>query len=362
MTKVTALFLLSLTYVIAQEDPLSCVDRCNIPYNPSDLCHCNTQCTIYSNCCADYDELCTGLTSSCINRCSENFDRRNECHCDDLCKDKGNCCPDFDDFCPNVYEQLTELANDLYYNDINAATQYDVTYDYQTHIPDHNVIEDVSPDNLFKFFNESLFDIPSYKYMRDIFDNYIRYTGTPEDVTQEELDEVKIFLDEVMESYVMKKAHEYLVEKGLVDPDYYVAFRQDLETIWFEMYTRSSGPIDSSGFEHVFIGEIKNNAVSGFHGWLMFYLEEKAGLVNYHGFTSMKEPDTLGLQFHWDGYNKKISSIFTNRSPEFELAIFTVCFKQFPNQLCKFDMAGFPVSIQTWKQNDKYIGSAYVVA
>ena len=43
--------------------------------------------------------------------------------------------------------------------------------------------------------------------------------------------------------------------------------------------------MDSSGFEHVFVGETRNRAeVIGFHNWIQFYLQEKRGLVDYKGF------------------------------------------------------------------------------
>jgi len=42
--------------------------------------------------------------------------------------------------------------------------------------------------------------------------------------------------------------------------------------------------LDSSGFEHVFVGEIKEDQVVGFHNWITFYLQEKKGLIDYHGY------------------------------------------------------------------------------
>jgi hypothetical protein len=47
----------------------------------------------------------------------------------------------------------------------------------------------------------------------------------------------------------------------------------------------------SSGFEHVFVGEIKTveGEVSGFHNWIQFYLEEKNKNLNYYGFLKTKK-------------------------------------------------------------------------
>ena len=44
-----------------------------------------------------------------------------------------------------------------------------------------------------------------------------------------------------------------------------------------------------SGFEHVFMGEIKNGKVSGFHGWIHWYLEEQARNVDYFGYITTVE-------------------------------------------------------------------------
>ena len=49
--------------------------------------------------------------------------------------------------------------------------------------------------------------------------------------------------------------------------------------------TRETRECDSSGFEHVFVGETRGEKeVIGFHNWIQFYLQEKAGHVDYQGY------------------------------------------------------------------------------
>lgn len=51
------------------------------------------------------------------------------------------------------------------------------------------------------------------------------------------------------------------------------------------MYSRAGSTLGSSGFEHVFVGELKSGAVSGFHNWVYFYHEELEGDLNYMGWS-----------------------------------------------------------------------------
>ena len=44
-----------------------------------------------------------------------------------------------------------------------------------------------------------------------------------------------------------------------------------------------------SGFEHVFIGEIKGGEVSGFHDWVHFYQQEKDNAINYLGYLEQTD-------------------------------------------------------------------------
>lgn len=60
----------------------------------------------------------------------------------------------------------------------------------------------------------------------------------------------------------------------------------ELDRIWFTEYSRTKGIVGSSGFEHVFVGELADDKgeISGLHNWITVYKLEQAGKVNYKGY------------------------------------------------------------------------------
>lgn len=66
-------------------------------------------------------------------------------------------------------------------------------------------------------------------------------------------------------------------------------FKDKMKEIWFNMYSRGQGRIGSSGFEHVFLAEIKNQDVTGLHNWVYFYDAEAKKLANYLGYMKTLE-------------------------------------------------------------------------
>ena len=92
----------------------------------------------------------------------------------------------------------------------------------------------------------------------------------------------------------MQLAHTYLVSKGKSSSDVR-KFKSQLYDLWFKLYrrTRGSRTLDSSGFEHVFVGETRGGKhqreVLGFHNWIQFYLQEKVGNVDYQGYILGKK-------------------------------------------------------------------------
>lgn len=128
-----------------------------------------------------------------------------------------------------------------------------------------------------------VFGIPTIEKFRALFNNYERDASVNEYITPIERKEENDFLDAILATSVMRHAMSFLQQKGVVDPDP-AKQREELKTIWFNMYSRGGGKIGSSGFEHVFVSEIKNGTLSGLHNWLYYYDEEKAGRIDYKGY------------------------------------------------------------------------------
>ena len=195
--------------------------------------------------------------------------------------------------------------------------------------------EDSAPDPLFQRVDGSVFKRPTYKAFTALLDNYSSEIGVAERVTNTERAEVKAFLRAVMQTPCMQFCHQYCQKHGDAPADK-AGFSQLLQKIWFDMYRRErGGRLDSSGFEHVFIGEARDGDVTGFHNWIQFYREEKAGNLDYRGYLkprSRNDAETNGndhlltLQFNWAGVEKFAGTFFVGVSPEFELALYTLCF------------------------------------
>ncbi|XP_065596579.1 uridylate-specific endoribonuclease isoform X2 [Cyrtonyx montezumae] len=321
--------------------------------------------------------------SSCRGRCDEPYNHGDECHCDPHCQNRSSCCRDYLEHCGEELfsrshdaigdEELLRVSEQLYGADHNKAQPNDITINPQHRAdPDETGLqEDRSPKPLYAYVNEKLFSKPTYSSFIRLLDNYQRATGREEEETAEELREQDVFLQEVMKTELMRKLFAFLRSKNRYGSER--EFLWDLKEMWFGLYSRGDGERDSSGFEHVFSGEIKKGKVSGFHNWIRFYLLEKQGLVNYfsHNFDGPWDtyPDVLGLQFSWDGFYKEVGSAFIGCSPEFEFGIYTLCFIARPGKACHLSLGGHSVSIQTytWTKSTyghgkKYIATAYVIS
>eukprot|EP00794_Sanderia_malayensis_P004603 gene4603-5208_t len=215
---------------------------------------------------------------------------------------------------------------------------------------------DRAEDPLFEFVDANVLKKDTFKAFIALLDNYENETGLPEVVTKQEQQENWRFINLVFDADVMKEAYKFLKSKKLVNPDI-DEFKRDFYKLWFYLYrsTRGERAQDSSGFEHVFVGETRGDKqVIGFHNWIQFYLQEKLGNVDYKGFISgaksnnllnkVTEPNLLRfqelslaspvdrnphlvtIQFTWKGETKPIGSSLIGVSPEFEIALYTTVF------------------------------------
>jgi poly(U)-specific endoribonuclease len=233
--------------------------------------------------------------------------------------------------------------------------------------------EDKAPDPLFTNVDRTIWQRPTYAAFVALLDNYTAQTGQAENVTDKERAEMQHFLETVLETAPMQFCHEYChaIAPQRIPADK-KAFQQLLHKIWFELYRRErGGPLDSSGFEHVFVGEIRDGVISGFHNWIRFYLEEKKGTLDYRGYIKPKSETeahadgndhVLTLQFIWNGVEKQIGTTFIGVSPEFELAIYTICFlvgaENNPVQL-RTGTDIFNMNIKVHKMHGDKIGTSY---
>ncbi|XP_048862208.1 uridylate-specific endoribonuclease C-like [Brienomyrus brachyistius] len=239
-----------------------------------------------------------------------------------------------------VNQDLSNLLDELWKLDVNRLKP---GRDYRLRLQGKagyvaqgsNAARDSAKLPLFSFVNEvKLRSIKTYNSFMNLLDNYEMSTGSPETVTAEELAEDSRFLDAILETSVMKRAHEYLVSKHQSQSDL-KSFKNQLFDIWFRLYHRErSGGEDSCGFEHVFVGETRDSKeLIGFHNWVQFYLQEKLKNVDYKGYKALGNKNTpdeddhvLNLQFSWKDLVKPVGTSFIGVSPEFEFAVYTIVF------------------------------------
>lgn len=162
---------------------------------------------------------------------------------------------------------------------------------------------------------------PTVSKMKLLYNNYEKDTTVNEHVTAMERNEENDLVDQLLTTTLMRHAMTFLQQKGKrsqiqSSPSNYLfsflgkvtldpkTHRDLLKTIWFNLYSRGKGKIGSSAFEHVFLTELRNGTVSGFHNWIYFAHEEKAGNADYQGWLKKVDLGTVnghifnnGVQF-----------------------------------------------------------------
>ncbi|KAM6188904.1 uridylate-specific endoribonuclease C-like [Sarcoramphus papa] len=268
--------------------------------------------------------------------------------------------------------ELSSVSEQLYGADENRAGSGDIVLHLQHRVTadEAGAGTDYAAQRLFSYVAEArLFSRPTFSRFLALLDNYEEVTGHDETVTAEEEEEEEAFLDAVFQTRVMATLTTFFLAKGLYPSE--EAFRADLKAMWFGLYSRSGGKaLDSSGFEHVFHGEIKKGKVSGCHSWVQLYALERSGRLNYLSYSYdgpwATFPDVLALQYRWNGFLKSIGSTLVGSSPEFDLALYTLCYKTRPDSQCRLSLGGKAATIQTYSwassfygDNQRFVASSY---
>ncbi|KAK9716257.1 hypothetical protein RND81_06G221600 [Saponaria officinalis] len=230
--------------------------------------------------------------------------------------------------------------------------------------------EDMAESSLFTWVGEDVLRKPTFSRFCALLDNYNPQEGFKESVTAQERQEQAAFIEEISRTAPIKYVYKYLLSTGIFTENFQ-EFKGMLTDLWFTLYGRGGTSGSSSSFEHVFVGEIKQRGeqqVSGFHNWLQFYLEEAKGRVDYQGFILPRRrgqfPDSetqlVTVQFAWNGVLKSVSSMFVGVSPEFEVALYTLCFFAGRDDN-RVDLGPYLVNIKCYRLGNK-IGSAFPIA
>lgn len=133
--------------------------------------------------------------------------------------------------------------------------------------------------------------------MKVLYDNYEMNTKVDEIFTEEELTEERIFIDTLLETPVMKLAMNFLEEKGIVSNNI-EAHRELIQKLWFDVYPRDKGTVgSSSGFEHIFLSEVKKGKIIGLHNWIYMAHIEESGQLDYKGWIKHIKLGDVSLSF-----------------------------------------------------------------
>lgn len=255
---------------------------------------------------------------------------------------------------------------DLDENRLTPREDYEITLGAAKSFHDRS---DAASDTLFERVDDSIFRRPTYGAFKRLLDNYEWQTGVSENETAEEREEVKDFIEAVMDTSVFRYVLAYVNAAGVWSGDE-DDFKRELHRLWFSGYRRGTSN-DSSGFEHVFVGECKQGKVTGCHNWLAFHQYELQRLVDYRGLIGQRreyddssDDDVRLVTLNFvscDGESKDVSSMFLGTSPEFELALYTLAFMTTRGREGKLrtSVGGYPLILTVYKIADNKVGSVF---
>lgn len=263
-------------------------------------------------------------------------------------------------------EDLEKLSEALFIKDNNNANRH-ITLNVQKQTSSSSTTDD-APQPLFSV-NSEAYQGPTIQKIITIYDNYQPDTNVNEHISPLQRQEESLLVDTMLSTNVMSSAMRFLADKGQIKKDYY-EYKDTLRKIWFNLFSRGQGKIGSSGFEHVFMAELKNaqtgTEVVGLHNWIFYSKEEASGKVDYNGYLKKVDLGDKGhilkVRTKYNGYDKPVTTLFVGTSPELEMSLYTVCFYARPDGNCPVSLGGTKFNIVTHKfryRGNDLVGTAY---
>ncbi|CAL4127261.1 unnamed protein product, partial [Meganyctiphanes norvegica] len=241
--------------------------------------------------------------------------------------------PNPEDPCEISIKDLRDLSESLVSRDVNNVA--------------NKIIVKYNSTRLLEV-GSSVLTGPTIAALMPLYDNYKAHVGEDDDWNEQQTAEKDAFLDAIMDTKVMQFTELWMNDRCLLnDTD----LRSVLDEAWFTGYAGShSGgdAVDSSGFEHTFLGQLMDDRVLGFNNWIFYSHEQQAETVKYNegdfiNSTQIGEGDTnkgeiVKLNFLWQDLPTSGTTMFIGTSPELELALYTVCFRLMPGKHCPLQM------------------------
>ncbi|GMR61501.1 hypothetical protein PMAYCL1PPCAC_31696, partial [Pristionchus mayeri] len=214
-----------------------------------------------------------------------------------------------------------------------------------------------SGKDLISDVDESLFTKPVYADLKKVYDNGILNPDVCVNETDYNSGFKRSILQSLLDTWSTTKPfalmHDFLVQRGKLSADL-TTFKQFLTTFWFGTYTRCTddkAQIGSSGFEHVFSGEFKGDIIDGHHNWMKYYINQKAGDINYYGYYTNDDQLTGTFEYDWAERNKKTGGMLFGTSPAFDFSLFTACSMTHTGEAaCRFMLDGYELAVTAYTQ------------
>lgn len=164
--------------------------------------------------------------------------------------------------------------------------------------------------------------------------------------------------------------------------------------LWFNIYSRGNRVLGSSGFEHIFLHEISESGILGFHNWIYFHDQQQNTnklvlkrlnkqlifdnvlvivfksifLSNARKLTEtflvqFQRASVMKFAFSYDNVFKPAGSMFVGTAPEFDMALYTLCIAMDWTETCPISLDGQKFSIRSYsfgrESNIKMIASGF---